>query len=120
MEQMSARMVAEGGDRATAREMYERMREEANDEQVKHLAELRLLQIRSFDERDVIRRVLSDYAQRNGRCAASWKAVAEALRAARLRLDASSAPLDPANTPYALDKNGCDVDLDPRSLVPYK
>jgi tetratricopeptide (TPR) repeat protein len=120
MEQMSARLLAEGGDRATARQMYERMREEADDEQVKHLAELRLLQIRSFDERDAIRRALSDYAERNGRCASSWKDVSEALRAARLRLDASGAPLDPANTPYVLDKNGCDVDLDTRSLVPYK
>jgi tetratricopeptide (TPR) repeat protein len=120
MEQMSARLLAEGGDRATAREMYERMRDEADDEQVKHLAELRLLQIRSFDERDVIRRALTDYAERKGRCAASWKEVGEALRAARLRLDAAGAPLDPANTPYVLDKGGCDVDLDPRSLVPYK
>ena len=29
-------------------------------------------------------------------------------------------PLDPANTPYVLMKDQCDVDLDRKSVVPYK
>ena len=120
MHELGARMQAEGGNRATAREMYKRMAEQADDEQVKRLAELRLLQVDSFDERDAIRRVLSDYRARQGRCAASWKDVSAALRAARLHLDAQGAPLDPANTPYVLIEDGCDVDLDRRSLVPYR
>ena len=121
MHELGVRMLAQGENRATAREMYKRMAEQADDEQVKRLAELRLLQVDSFDERDAIRRVLNDYRERNGRCAASWKDVTAALqRAARLRTDASGAPLDPANTPYVLIKDGCDVDLDPHSLVPYR
>lgn len=120
MQALSARMLAEGGSRQLAREMYTRMRDEATDEQVKEMAARRLLQIVSFDERDRIRRVLSDYAERAGRCPASWKNASASLRAARLRLDASGAPVDPANTPYLLIKDGCDVDLDSHSKVPYK
>lgn len=126
MEQMSARMEAEGGSRALAREMYERMMNEADDEQVKELAARRILQVHSFEQRDVIRRVLEEFKARHGRCAASWKDVAPQLSVARLpddsplRLDSTGAPLDPAGTAYLLVKDGCDVDLDKRSNVPYR
>lgn len=120
MEALSARMLAEGGSRQLAREMYTRMMDEASDDQVKEMAARRLLQLASFDERDVIRRALSDYASRAGHCAATWKDVAPVLRAARLRVNTSGAPLDPSNMPYLLINNGCDVDLDTHSKVPYK
>jgi tetratricopeptide (TPR) repeat protein len=122
MTALSARMLAEGGSRQTAREMYMRIYDQSDDEQVKRMALLRVMQIDSYDERDAIRRILSDYSQRNaGRCASSWKELLPALRAARLRLDQESgAPLDPSETPYRLVKNGCDVDLDLHSQVPYK
>jgi hypothetical protein len=102
--------------------MYMRIYDQSDDEQVKRMALLRVMQIDSYDERDAIRRILSDYSQRNaGRCASSWKELLPALRAARLRLDQESgAPLDPSETPYRLVKNGCDVDLDLHSQVPYK
>lgn len=126
MQQMSARMEAEGGSRALAREMYQRMMDEADDEQVKELAARRILQVHSFEERDVVRRILEDFKGRHGRCAANWREVEQQLRAARLpdksglRLDASGAPLDPAETAYLLVKDGCDVDLDTHSKVPYR
>ena len=120
MQEMSARMAAEGGSRDLARTIYQRMYEQADDPQVKKTIERRLLQIVSFEQRDVIRRLLADFGARAGRCVSSWREIAPALRAARLQLDASGAPLDPANTPYVLAKDGCDVDLDPRSLVPYR
>ncbi|MGB7922075.1 MAG: hypothetical protein WCF57_02400 [Pyrinomonadaceae bacterium] len=122
MAAMGARMAAEGGSRATAREMYARMREQADDDQTKIMAELHLMRLDSLDERDVIRRVIADHAARTGRCPSMWREMAASLRAARLRLDASSnAPLDPSNAPYVLTKDGCDVDLDPKnSKVPYK
>ena len=120
MQALSARMTAEGGSRSLAREMYTRMMNEASDEQVKEMAARRLLQLTSFDERDAIRRVLADYATRTERCAASWKDVSLELRRARIRIDAMGAPLDPANTPYVLKQENCDVDLDTHSKVPYK
>lgn len=120
MEAMKAQMLAKGGSRSTARQIYERMYQETDDLNVKEMARRRLLQIQSFVERDEIRRVLGEYAAREKRCAASWKDVSDALRRAGLPLDASGAPLDPANAPYRLVQAGCDVDLDSRSEVPQK
>lgn len=126
MGEMSARMEAEGGSRTLAREMYRRMMDESDDSRVKELAASRLLQVDSFDQRDAIRLVLEDFRRQRGRCPASWKEVFAELSAARLpdgsrlRFDEMSSPLDPANTAYRLTNNGCDVDLNPRSQVPYK
>jgi len=121
MSEMGARMLAEGGSVGAARQMYQHLYEESNDDQVKQLLLRRLLQVDSFEQRDVIRRVLSDYSARLHRCPASWRDVTAALRASRLPIDPnSSAPLDPGGTAYVLVKDGCDVDLDPRSQVPYR
>jgi tetratricopeptide (TPR) repeat protein len=121
MQAMSARMLADGGSRNTARELYTRMYQQADDETIKRMAELRILQIDSFDERDRIRKVLKEYqARSSGRCVSEWREIRPELRARRLRLDTTGAPLDPAGTPYVLVKDTCDVDLDPTSLVPYK
>ncbi|HEV7744166.1 MAG TPA: hypothetical protein VGO56_04140 [Pyrinomonadaceae bacterium] len=121
MVEMSARMSAEGGSRRAAREMYQHLYDESNDDQIKQLLARRLMQVDSFDERDLIRRVLTEYAGKFGRCASSWRDVTLALRSLRLRVELSSgAPVDPANTPYRLVKNGCDVDLDPKSAVPFR
>jgi tetratricopeptide (TPR) repeat protein len=120
MQALGARMLVEGDSRGTAREMYTRIYEQSEDPTIKRMAELRLLQIDSLDERDVIRRLLKLFAARAGRCISEWREIAGALRAARLRIDATGAPLDPADKPYVLVKESCDVDLDPSSLVPYK
>jgi len=121
MAEMSARTAAEGGSRRAAREMYQHLFDESKDEQVKQLLERRLMQVDSFDERDRIRRALADYAARSGRCAGSWRDVAAQLKKLQLRVEpVTAAPLDPSGTPYVLIKQGCDVDLDPRSRVPYR
>lgn len=121
MSVMGARMMTEGGSRATAREMYGRMYEQSDDEQVKRMAALRLMQLDSLDERELIRKVLDEYQTRARRCASSWKDVLPALRVAQgLRLDQTGAPLDPSDTPYVLVKGGCDVDLSGHSQVPYR
>jgi len=116
---MSARMKAEGGAGQAAREMYAHLYEASDDLNVKGMVEKQLMRLDSLDERGKIRRVLSDYAKSTGHCAASWKEVAVTLRAARVRLDASGAPTDPANTPYRLITSDCDVDLDDNSPVPH-
>jgi tetratricopeptide (TPR) repeat protein len=120
MAAMEARMEAEGGSRDTAREIYQRMYQESDEPDVKEMAKKRLLQIQSFAERDEIRLVIEDYKKRTKRCPSTWREVADALRQKHLRLDPSGAPLDPADWPYLLIKEGCDVDLDWRSQVPGK
>ena len=120
MAEMGARMLAEGGSMQAARQMYQHLYDESQDEQVKQVLRRRLLQVDSFEQREFIRRVLSEYSSRTGRCPASWKDLTAILQS-RFRLEAgTAAPLDPAGTPYLLVKGGCDVDLDPRSLVPYR
>ncbi len=122
MQAMSARMAVEGGSRQTAREMYRRIFEQADDQQTKGMAALRLMQLDSLDERDAIRRVLDAHRARTGRCASHWREVAAELTRTGLRVEASTgAPLDPSNASYRLVQEGCDVDLDLRaSKIPYK
>ncbi len=119
MEAMKARMAAEGGSRDFAREIYTRMYEQAGDSKIKETARLRLLQLDSMDQRDMIRKLLTIYQTRVGRCPATWREIEPLLRAARLPLDGGR-PIDPAGTPYLLLTDKCDVDLDPGSEVPYK
>ena len=120
MHAMAAQMEANGGSRALAREMYKRLYEESSDAQIKALAASRLAQLASLEERDAIRRALADFRARTSRCPASWREAAPLLRAARLRLDSSGAPLDPTDVPYVLDADACDVLLDERSEIPKK
>jgi tetratricopeptide (TPR) repeat protein len=116
---MSARMKAEGGASQAAREMYMHLAESSQDPNVKQMVNAQLMRLDSLEERDQIRRVLADFTARIGHCATSWKEISAALPA-RLRVDASGAPLDPTNVPYRLIKGGCDVDLDERSELPRR
>jgi hypothetical protein len=120
MDSMAAQMEAGGGSRQTARDIYRRMYDEAQDEQIRTLAARRLLQLVSFDQRDAVRDALSNFKSRASRCPAGWREVAPLLRAAGLKLDASGAPLDPTGVPYVLDADACDVKLDERSEIPKK
>jgi hypothetical protein len=55
-----------------------------------------------------------------GHCPVSWREIDPVLRAMRLPQDAMGAPLDPAGIPYRLAKDGCEVELDPRSEIPTR
>ncbi|HYX43353.1 MAG TPA: hypothetical protein VE821_16725, partial [Pyrinomonadaceae bacterium] len=117
MNAMAAQMAARGGSRATAREIYRRMYEQTDDEQMRALALRRLLQLQSWDERDELRGVLAAYRTRTGRCPASWREVATVFRAANAPLDMNGAPLDPSGAPYVLAGDGCDVELGEQSEI---
>ena len=120
MEAMKAKMLADGGGREVAREIYKRMYEQAEDAQVKEMARRRLLQLASLDQQDALRKVLSFYQTRAGRCPTAWREIEASLRGMRFTVDSTGAPLDPSGTPYALVKSGCDVDLGAASEVPRK
>ncbi len=117
MTAMTAKMAADGGSRATAREIYMHMYEGSTDEQVRDMARRRLVQLDSLDQRDALRKLLTMYQSRTGQCPANWREVQQLLRAVRAPLDASGAPLDPTGTPYQLRAGACDIDLDPKSEV---
>jgi tetratricopeptide (TPR) repeat protein len=117
---MKARMAAQGGSRATAREIYTHMYEQSADDSVKDMARRRLMQLDSWDERDALRKVLSAQQTRTGRCPANWREVEQMLRAMRAPLDASGAPLDPSGAPYVLQSAKCEVELGPNSDIIVK
>jgi len=120
MSEMGARMTLEAGSREAARQMYQHLYQESSDEFVKQMLLRRMLQVDSFEQREIIRRALKEYSTRNGKCPTSWKDIAGTLLP-HLRLEPNTgAPLDPAGTAYVLVKGGCEVDVDPRSQVPYR
>ena len=121
MEAMKAKMVGDGGSRATAREIYKRMYEQAGEEQVKEMARKRLLQLDSFDQRDILRKLFAAYKTRTGKCPDSWREMEPVLRALRIPVDQSGAPLDPSRTAYVLKAGECEAELDWRkSGVPLR
>ncbi|HKV34493.1 MAG TPA: hypothetical protein VJP89_09235 [Pyrinomonadaceae bacterium] len=120
MQAMKARMAAEGGSRATARDIYTHMFEQSADESIKDMARRRLMQLDSWDERDALRKVLSAHKVRTGRCPANWREVEQTLRSLRAPVDASGAPLDPSGAAYVLQTATCDVELGPNSEIIVK
>jgi len=117
MTAMTAKMSAEGGSRTTAREIYMRMHEESADAKVRDMAERRIMQLNSLDQRDVLTKLLTGYRDRVGQCPSTWKEINQLLRAIRAPLDESGTPLDPTSAPYQLRAGKCEVELDPQSEV---
>src|SRR5215203_1967959 len=120
MQAMKAKMAADGGSRATAREIYMRMFEESAEEQIKEMARNRLIQLDSLDQRDGLRRVLTAYQTRVGHCPDSWRDLEHIFRTLGVPIDSSSAPLDPTGVPYVLRSGKCEVELNPKSEVLVK
>lgn len=120
MTAMKAKMLADGGSRSIAREIYTRMYEGTTDDKVKEMAQLRLFQLNALDQMEMYERLLGAYKTRTGRCPANWKEFEPVLRAIRAPMDRSGTPLDPAGTPYVFGKTTCDVELNEESKVPAK
>jgi hypothetical protein len=120
MDHMADRMESRGDDPHVARAMYTRMYEQAQDEQVKQWALNRLMELRSLQEREAIRGVLSAFVTANARCPQAWTDVAAELQAAGLKVHVQGPPLDPSGVPYVLVLSplGCDVTLHASSRVP--
>src|SRR4051812_35174297 len=121
MAALGARMNAEGGSRAAAREMYRHLYDSTSDQAVKDMVTKQIMRLDSVDQREMIERILRNYSNRNGRCASSWREITQALRAAQITVDsATGSPLDPSNTPYRLMEKECSVDLDEKTKVPRR
>jgi tetratricopeptide (TPR) repeat protein len=119
MKMMAARLEAEGGSRDVARLIYQQMYDDASDEATKNLAAGRLLQVESFEERDMIRQVLKNFQTQNNRCPANWNEVFPQLRQIKLpstnrplRFTQNGFPIDPSDAQYKLNAIACDVELD--------
>lgn len=127
MTMMAASMKKQGGDRETARSIYRQMYDEAGDSETKYYAEIRLMELKSLDERDAIRSALQKFKSGSGRCANSWSEILPLLAAVKLPdnndfiIDKSNNLIDPSGAPYLLDKESCDVKLDSvKTKIPLK
>ena len=123
MRQMAAAMLTRGGSRAVAREMYEQMLAEAEDEQSKRNAQLRLMELDSLEETEAVNSVLASIKENAGNCPSSLSAIFPRLRSIRLthgdfRIDASSNLVDPGGTPYEYDSSKCTIGLRRDSTIP--
>jgi tetratricopeptide (TPR) repeat protein len=122
---MAAKMRSDSGSRDTAREIYKQALLEAEDQQTKTSAQLRLYQLDALDELELINKVMSDHRARAGRCIDTWAEVFPALQAVSqktnrdLRVDASRNLVDPSGVPYRLDREKCEAVINwPTSKIP--
>ncbi len=120
-------MKGDGGSRETARAMYLEIAENSDDKQAREVAEIRLMQLDSLEERDAIRNSLQKFKEKNSRCANSLTEILPLLQTVKLpngkdfRIDQSKNLVDPTGAPYLLDKAICDVVLDSKtSKIPMK
>jgi tetratricopeptide (TPR) repeat protein len=93
---MAASVRAQGGDRASSRQLWRQLYETANHEWLKNNAELRLVQIDALDQIDALAEVVARYTGMAGKAPESWNAL---VRVGLL----PGVPLDPTGTPYLLD-----------------
>lgn len=118
MKMMSANMKDEGGSRETARAIYREMYNGTTDEGVRITAERRLNDLDSLDEREAIDRVLTEFKEKNGRCATSFNEILSLLSSVKLpngrdfRVDRANNIVDPTGKPYQIDKENCRVKTD--------
>jgi hypothetical protein len=96
------------------------MFEQSAEDQIRDMARRRLLQLDSLDQRDALRKLLSAYQTRLGKCPSSWRELDHLFRAVGTPTDASSAPLDPTGAAYILKSGVCEVELNPKSEIILK
>jgi tetratricopeptide (TPR) repeat protein len=123
MLQMAALMRSEGGSRDVARAMYQQMLTEAEDEQSKRNAQLRLYEIAAAEELDAVNGLLTA-AEATGRCPSKLAEVFTQLSKIQLpndgefRIDRSGSLVDPTGVPYDFDSNACKAKLNKDSKIP--
>lgn len=124
MRQMVAAMKTQGGSRETAREIYLQMRDQAEDQQSRENAELRLLELDALEELDAINAELKAAAERTGKCPASLRQIVPSLREVKLpggrafRVDSNGDPADPLGFPYRLTPEDCRATLNETTKIP--
>jgi hypothetical protein len=106
MAPLAAVTLAQGGNRAASRQMWQHVLETETDEWFRNEATRRLQQLAALDQLDSLNHLLTRYHERTARTAAGWPDLVQAglLRAAPhdpnglpYRIDAGMAALDPAS-----------------------
>jgi hypothetical protein len=90
LKSLAATTLAEGGDRASSRTMWEAIRESADNDWLRNEAERRLTQLRAMDEIDEWQRRADRAVAARGRPISGWPEVVDGV------------PVDPTAVPYEL------------------
>jgi hypothetical protein len=109
LQSLAATTLAQGGDRRTSRQMWEAIRQSAENDWLRHDAERRLVQLRALDEIDQLQQSVRTYVRRTGQAPANWAALAAAGLVPGIMVD-------PTGVPYELGPNGT-VKLSPSSSL---
>jgi hypothetical protein len=92
----AASMLLKGGDRQSARQLWQQLYEDADLAWLKTAAETHLAQFDALDTLDELNEIVWRYQAKTGRMPQAW----DELVAARVL---RSVPLDPAGVPFELD-----------------
>lgn len=125
MAQLAAVMRANGGDRATAKQMFLRLYETTDDPTIKKTSLGRLQSYQAEDEIAFLNRLLTSYREQKGTCPASLSSLVRAfppdvlqqIKQAGMQFDNTAAPLDPHGFAYAFEAAHCAVALAPDSTI---
>lgn len=118
MRLMVLNMTTDGGSRETARQIYSRMAEEAQDEKTKTFAETKTMGLDALEDLDALNGVIKMFKTRTGRCARSSREILPLLRGVQLphgrqfRIDRNGELVDPSGSPYVVEEDKCSVRLD--------
>lgn len=107
---LAATTLAQGGDRQSARMMWQRLAETMDNDWFRQNAELRLTQLDAMDVVDELNRAAARFAARVGQPPRSWR---ELVAGERLR----GIPLDPTGVPYELDPATGRIDVARKSVL---
>jgi hypothetical protein len=105
---LAAVTLAQGGNRASSRQLWLQVYESADVDWLRAQAELRLRQLDAMDQIDQLGRMARDYEQRTGRPLSSWR---DLLAAGYL----PGVPTDPAGHAFVLDLQRSRITLSPDS-----
>ncbi|MBI1874523.1 MAG: hypothetical protein HYS05_11660 [Acidobacteria bacterium] len=105
---LTATTLAQGGDRASSRLLWQQMLETADNDWFRQSAQVCLAQLTALDHLDQLSGLVARYRAMTRQTPASWD---EMIRAGLLR----GTPQDPAGAPYVLDPRPGVVDLAPES-----
>jgi tetratricopeptide (TPR) repeat protein len=115
MRAIAGQALAQGGDRETARGLWQALHDTAETSQQRENAVAHLMQLDALDEMDALRRVVDLYRARVGRAPGDWR---ELVAAGML----PGIPVDPTGAPYVLDGATGEVRTSPETglgLLPF-
>ncbi len=110
MKTAAGRTLVEGGNRQTARGLWQVLHDTAETPQQRDNAAIHLRQLDALDQLDTLRRAAALFLERTGRFPQTW---AELISSGLLR----AMPIDPTGAPYVLDPSRGEVRPSPESKL---